>query len=700
DYERTFRERYTQFLNYLAFEVEALVNPQWSLVGRLHHRSGSYGVYSGVREGSNGYLVGLRYRFGWDKSGRTLPAMPPAPGCSGAPAPEDSRQTTMTAALDRAASGQSIASQPTAASATAAAAGQQNPRAKQPGLWQAAQAQERERNEAIRRIDQRVSDVKLQQILRVERRFGFDERKTNPDTANTYGGIKPEQLRDLNTTSNIRLLDGGISRWRFQARSIQLSSTSWSASRAALSNDPYTPAQSWVDAVGLQLTFNRKGDAVLTSQSSRIILEDRLPIPARLRQRFRKNRVESPVVLGYDVVDRDGLFVGFEGKPIKVGEAGILRLQPQLLLQRSIDGVTRSYPLPGSPPGSAGVPQNVQAGDQFGLMARWTDSRWGFTSKATLDMTTFNPQNFSSGTRSWGDLSHNVSLPLLGETTARLFGAYRYRAWNGSLGEQDVYSAFGVSLEDQGQLPPWGGMSNSFYWRVGVGNFRACSANCPSNQSNANNNPQLFPTLSEYTRSSAIGSFNSSFTLWTGKPLTLSVDQALQNSPAPIVPGLRFDTNITGNLAYYDNSQYQNTLTFSAGPTLTLGHFSKPFLDYTQLAVTGGVTLRAGLSPLSFDRAIDLGTLNFGLLQQIAGPMLLSIGYGVNVDPASGFYGSTTGSYVELRWQRRSYDIGLYYSPYDQLGGIRIRLSDFTFKGTGVSFVPYHPSQAGLQRPF
>ncbi|MBM5801618.1 MAG: DUF3769 domain-containing protein, partial [Cyanobacteria bacterium K_DeepCast_35m_m2_023] len=52
DYERTFRERYMQFLNYLAFEVEALVNPQWSLVGRLHHRSGSYGVYSGVREGS------------------------------------------------------------------------------------------------------------------------------------------------------------------------------------------------------------------------------------------------------------------------------------------------------------------------------------------------------------------------------------------------------------------------------------------------------------------------------------------------------------------------------------------------------------------------------------------------------------------------------------------------------------------------
>jgi CheY-like chemotaxis protein len=199
---------------------------------------------------------------------------------------------------------------------------------------------------------------------------------------------------------------------------------------------------------------------------------------------------------------------------------------------------------------------------------------------------------------------------------------------------------------------------------------------------------------------SAIAALTSSFPLWTGKPLAATNTQALLNSPVPIVPGLKFDTNLTGILAYYNDGQNQNTLSFSAGPILTLGHFHKPFLDYTQLAVTGGVTLRQGLSPLSFDRAVDLGTLNFGLTQQIAGPMLVSLGYGVNVDPASGFYGATTGSYVELRWQRRSYDIGVYYSPYEQLGGIRIRLNDFNFKGTGVPFVPYHPSQAGLRKPF
>jgi len=690
NYERTFRNRYSQFLNYLAFELEALVNPRWSVVGRIHHRSGAYGVYSGVREGSNGYLVGLRYRFGAGRPGRPAPAMPPAQGCPDAPPLQASSAGTMTAALDRAASGQNPEPATTAASTPP-------PSGPRPGVWQRARAEEQARNEAISRVQQRVSDVTLQQSLRLERRVGFNDREVRSDTANTYGGIRPEQLKDLNTTANMRLVDGGISRWRFQARRIRLTATGWSAPRVGLTNDPYTPAQSWLEAVGVEVSFNRKGETLLTARSTRILLEDRLPIPGRLRQRIRQNQVESPLVAGYDTVDRGGVFVGYNLKPIKVANSGSLRLQPQFNLQRTLDGVTSSYPLPGSPPGSPGVTQSVQSGDQFGLLAQWSDNRWGLASNATLDVSTFNTQNFANGTRSWGDVARNVRLPLLGDSKARLFGAYRYRTWNGSLGEQDVYSAYGVALEDQGQLPRWGQITNTYFWRAGFGNYRACSTNCPTNSTSGT---APIPNLAEFWRGSAIAALTSSFPLWTGKPLTATNTQALLNSPVPIVPGLKFDTNLTGILAYYNDGQNQNTLSFSAGPTLTLGHFHKPFLDYTQLAVTGGVTLRQGLSPLSFDRAVDLGTLNFGLTQQIAGPMLLSVGYGVNVDAASGFYGATTGSYVELRWQRRAYDIGIYYSPYEQLGGIRVRLNDFNYKGTGVPFVPYHPSQAGLKRPF
>jgi hypothetical protein len=168
----------------------------------------------------------------------------------------------------------------------------------------------------------------------------------------------------------------------------------------------------------------------------------------------------------------------------------------------------------------------------------------------------------------------------------------------------------------------------------------------------------------------------------------------------PIVPGLSLNANVLGTVAYFGDGTNQNTLSLSGGPTLTLGRFVKPFLDYTQLTITGGGTLRQGQSPLAFDRAVDLSTLGFGLSQQLVGPLLFNGGIGLNVDPNSGAYGEVTASYVELRWQRRAYEIGVFYSPYDGLGGLRVKLNDFNFFGPGLPFVPYNPAQAPLQRPF
>ena len=82
------------------------------------------------------------------------------------------------------------------------------------------------------------------------------------------------------------------------------------------------------------------------------------------------------------------------------------------------------------------------------------------------------------------------------------------------------------------------------------------------------------------------------------------------------------------------------------------------------------------------------------------GPLVFNGGVGLNVDPGSGNYGEVTGSYLEVRWQRRSYEVGIFYSPYDGLGGLRVRLNDLNFSGPGVPFVPLTPSQAIEQRPF
>jgi hypothetical protein len=699
NWEKTERENYATFLNYLAFEVEGLVTPEWSVVGRIHHRSGAYGTYSGVREGSNAYLLGVRHRFGTAPERRPPPLMPPAAGCAGALPPERYPLDGLASRLESVAMGpEQRPGPPLAPPAGGAEAEPSQPQRTgraESSVWSRARQAEQARQAAIAKLDQRVRDVRFQQTLTAERRFGLPNQLTNNDGEQlissdkelNYGQVRPAQLQLATEKKNQKLLEGTISRWRVQASRLTFTPATFSGERVAFSNDPFTPAQSWLDSEDVVGTLQANGDTVIQAKRNEVVLEDRLRIPARRRTVIAKKEeeVENPWVFGVDREDRDGFFLGYNAR-MRIGERGSLTLQPQLLVERALDGTTNSYPYPWQSAGADAVEQPATAADAFGLEARIDTPFLGFDAMARLDVSTFNPDNIANGTRSLGELTRNLPLPWLGSTKLRLFGAYRFRTWNGTLGEQDVYSAFGGFLEKEGTLPNWGRLNTNYLWRMGLGNYQ-------SGEFNSTN-------LADLWRANAIGSLNVSLPLWTGKPAPPTLLQGFANTPQPVVPGLTLNANLQGTLAYYGDGTNQNTLGLSGGPTLTLGHFIKPFLDYTQLTITGGGTLRQGQSPFSFDRAVDLGTLGIGLTQQLVGPLVFNGGVGLNVDPNSTNFGEVLQSYLELRWQRRSFDVGVFFSPYDGLGGVRVRLHDFNFNGPGLPFVPYTPAQQTLMRPF
>jgi hypothetical protein len=58
-------DKATQFLGALMFEFAFSLPrvPQWSLITRLHHRSGAGGFFSGVSGASNSWGIGFRYSF-------------------------------------------------------------------------------------------------------------------------------------------------------------------------------------------------------------------------------------------------------------------------------------------------------------------------------------------------------------------------------------------------------------------------------------------------------------------------------------------------------------------------------------------------------------------------------------------------------------------------------------------------------------
>ena len=678
NYEKTYRENYAKLLNYLSFELEAAVSQQLSLVGRIHHRSGAFGTYSGVKEGSNAYLVGLRYRWGKDNTAPQQVDVPPPLGC---PDHDRANRTTrqgLQETLESITLGEGdpkaqaealpLGTRPPQAVATRQRLAQTNSSTLSPAEQEALRAK------AIAKIDQRISSIQFQQALTIERRQGVGKTTGNLSEKNKYGGVRASQLKQQGAS---KLITGSISRWRIQAAKVTISPEGWKADRMGFSNDPYTPSQTRIDAEDVIATEEPNGDIVIQTRRNRLIVEERFPIPVSRTQTIKKQEeVENRWVFGIDNEDRDGFFVGRDLKPIELTKNYTLSLQPQFLLERAIDEETNRYVAPGLSIDSNKITQPVMAADLFGLEAELTGNTWGWDVDINADISTFNPSNFADGSRYWGDFKRNFEIPWIGSLQANLFAAYRYEAWNGSLGETDIYSAYGAFLQKKDAWS-WGKLSNNYLLRAGVGNYQAEEFKSEN--------------LSDLWRANFYGSLNSSYPLWIGKHAALTPEAAYRYSPIAIVPGLRFNTNLTTTFDAYGDGERKATIGLTGGPALTLGTFSKPFLDFTRLSISGGGTLIQGSSPFKFDQNIDLATLGIGLTQQIAGPLILNTGIAYNVDPDSAYYGDIINSNIELRWQRRSYDFGFYFNPYKGIGGFRFRLNDFNFTGTGVPFVPYTP---------
>ncbi|MGB0529596.1 MAG: DUF3769 domain-containing protein, partial [Synechococcus sp.] len=527
------------------------------------------------------------------------------------------------------------------------------------------------RTEAIARIDQRISDVDLQGSFSIERRSGIPVQRLNSSVRdeNRFGVVKVPQLKSLGSTN---FLNGTISRWRVQASKILITADGWEADRMGFSNDPFTPAQTRIDAEDVIAREQANGDVLISARRNRLIVEERLPIPVTRRQLIQKEEeVENRFVVGIDNRDRDGLFVGRNLKPLTIGTSTELSVQPQFMVQRAIDGDFNS------------------AADLFGLDAKLRGRYGNYKLNGDADISSFDPADILSSSRYWGSFGRDIDMGGLGVLSTNLFGAYRYRTWNGSLGETDINAAYGVYAQTKGKWST-GEVDHDYLIRGAVGDYDA---------DRFNSNRRL-----RSGRGSFFASITSKIPLLKGKTAELIPTAAYRYSPVPIVPGLSLNTNVNTSIAVYGDGSHQETLSLSGGPTITLGTFSKPFLDFTQISIVGSGSLKNGDSPFAFDRNVDLATLGVGLTQQIVGPVVLSTGVSYNVDPGSKFYGRTVNSNIELRWQRRSYDVGVYFNPYEGIGGVRFRLNDFDFKGTGVPFVPYTPTNwmktTNADRPF
>ena len=69
--------------------------------------------------------------------------------------------------------------------------------------------------------------------------------------------------------------------------------------------------------------------------------------------------------------------------------------------------------------------------------------------------------------------------------------------------------------------------------------------------------------------------------------------------------------------------------------------------------------------------------MNISFDQQLYGPILLKTDSTINLDSISDDYGDFINSKISLSLQRRSYELGIFYQPHNQSGGINFTLHGF-----------------------
>ncbi|MCW5313665.1 DUF3769 domain-containing protein [Nostoc sp. KVJ3] len=462
---------------------------------------------------------------------------------------------------------------------------------------------------------------------------------------------------------------GAVNRLRFEAEHIDFYPQGWQARDVRITNDPFSPPE--LELRADTVTLMRETPLVdrIRTQQQRLVFDQTLSLPIPVNQQTidRRERDVTPAIVspGYDGNERGGLYLEHGFSVINADKTS-WTITPQLLVQKAVQDGT---------------------GDLSALFAVKTKINSVLSPRTLVqgsgELTSFDLSKLED------NLKVNLGLrQILGDRLPYILNVqynYRDRLYNGSLGFQTVQSSFG-------------GIISSPVIHLGkTGINLTYQASAQYIDANTDRQDLLKPQRENdrisLSRLQGSASLSKGLLLWQGKPLPPTATEGLRYTAKPVVPYLQTFAGLTGTSSYYSSGDSQTTLTATIGLQGQIGHFSRPFLDYTAFNISYSQGLNNGLSPFLFDRSVDNKVLSAGISQQVYGPFRLGFQTSVNLDTGK----ETSTDYI-LEYSRRTYGITLRYNPVLQLGGFSIRISDFNWGGGTDPFSEVKPVVNGVQQ--
>ncbi len=473
---------------------------------------------------------------------------------------------------------------------------------------------------------------------------------------------KLENLIDLNKKEVINTPEN-VQNWSFFTEKMIIDGDKWKSKKAIFSNDLLELKQVKLAINSLEV-FPTNEKLKFKSSLNYLILDEKVSIPFWLGSRnfdFKKVQPANTWNFGYENLDKDGYFIGRRINSIDISDDFVLDLEPQFLIQRSLKGYTKSFVNKGESVTSDRVKRNSSFEDYFALKSqiKGTIKNWDLEIEKNLNSFDFN--KFSDAFRFNTKLSKEIDF-LDSVWEKSFYGVYRERVWNGSLGEAEIYSGYGSKLQKENT---WitDGIKKSEFLSLGLANITAEALNTKNLVTNLKGN--LFYSLDQ------------KFPISIVNPKKKSVDISYKYIPEPISKGLSLNTRLEASYSFYENGDHQEYLGLGIGPELTFGNFKNKTFDYTRISLLPFYKFDSGKSVFKFDHNYEDFTLNISYDQQLYGPIILKSFGILNLTNDSNDYGEFIDSKISLNWKKRSYEVGIFYQPHNQAGGISFKLFGF-----------------------
>ena len=480
-------------------------------------------------------------------------------------------------------------------------------------------------------------------------------------------------LADLNTINSViefkkkKVLNtpSKIENWLFYSDKINIDGETWKSKRALFSNDLLESKQLKIVINSLQVTPELE-KIRFKSSINYLILDEKLAIPFWVGDRSvnragKISNFDSRWTLGYENLDKDGYFIGRKFNPLDISDNFVLQLEPQFLIQRSLKGYTKSFVSKGESITSERVKRNVSVEDYFALKSEIKGKINSWDLEIDTNLNSFDLNKFSDASRLKTKLSKEINF-LGAKWDKSLYGIYRDRVWNGSLGETEIYTGYGSKLQKEND---WvvNGIKKTEILSFGLADITAEALNSKNLVTNLKGN--LFYALDQ------------EFPINLKNPKNKFVDISYSYIPEPITKGLSLNTRLEASYSFYENGDHQEYLGLGIGPELTMGNFKNKTFDYTRISLFPFYRFNSGDSVFKFDQNNDDFTLNIAFDQQLFGPILLKSTGTLNLTNDSNDYGEFINSKISLNWKKRSYELGIFYQPHNQAGGISFSLFGF-----------------------